>query len=68
MAKHQWHRIILEQLKRAHMGTFHKISPKHLQRYIKEFTGRHDISSVNTLDQMGVLAYCMIGERLKYET
>ena len=54
-------------LKRAHIGTFHKVSPKHLQRCVNEFTGRHDVSSVNTLDQMGVLAYCMIGERLKCE-
>ena len=26
-------------LKRAHKGTFHKISPKHLQRYVSEFFG-----------------------------
>ena len=27
-------------LKRAHKGTFHKISPKHLDRYVEEFAGR----------------------------
>ena len=26
-------------LKRAHKGTFHQISPKHLQRYVDEFAG-----------------------------
>ena len=26
-------------LKRAHKGTFHKISPKHLDRYVTEFAG-----------------------------
>ena len=26
-------------LKRAHKGTFHKISPKHLNRYVQEFAG-----------------------------
>ena len=30
-------------LKRAHKGTFHKISPKHLDRYVQEFAGRHNI-------------------------
>ncbi len=54
-------------LKRAQMGTFHKISPKHLQRYVNEFTGRHDIRSADTIVQMGVLVHCMIGERLKYQ-
>ena len=29
-------------LKRAHMGTFHKLSPKHLHRYAKEFAGRNN--------------------------
>ena len=28
-------------LKRAHTGTFHKISPKHMDRYVTEFAGRH---------------------------
>lgn len=30
-------------LKRAHKGTFHKMSPKHLQRYVNEFSGKHNI-------------------------
>ena len=29
-------------LKRAHKGTFHKLSPKHLQRYVNEFSGKHN--------------------------
>ena len=29
-------------LKRAHKGTFHKISHKHLDRYVTEFAGRHN--------------------------
>ena len=29
-------------LKRAHKGTFHKLSPKHLDRYVQEFAGRHN--------------------------
>ena len=54
-------------LKRAHMGTFHKISPKHLQRYVNEFTGRHDIRSADTIVQMQAIACSMVGKRLKYE-
>ncbi len=26
-------------LKRAHKGTFHKLSPKHLDRYVQELAG-----------------------------
>ena len=45
-------------LKRAHKGVYHKISPKHLQRYIDEFAGRHGVRELNTLDQMGA-ARCL---------
>ena len=40
-------------LKRAHTGTFHKISPKHMDRYVTEFAGRHNDRRADTLDQMG---------------
>ncbi|MCY3877774.1 MAG: IS1595 family transposase [Rhodobacteraceae bacterium] len=39
-------------LKRAHKGTFHKLSPKHLQRYVSEFEGRHNHRHSDTIDQM----------------
>ena len=39
-------------LKRAHLGTFHKMSPKHLNRYVQEFAGKHNIRESDTLDQM----------------
>ena len=39
-------------LKRAHKGTFHRLSPKHLQRYVNEFAGRHNIRDKDTIDQM----------------
>ena len=39
-------------LKRAHKGTFHKISPKHLQRYVSEFAGKHNVRESGTLAQM----------------
>ena len=55
-------------LKRAHKGVYHKISPKHLQRYVNEFSGRHDIREADTADQMGTVAQGMAGKRLPYRT
>ena len=54
-------------LKRAHKGTFHKMSPKHLQRYVNEFAGRHNIRRSDTIDQMIALAGGMTGKRLRYK-
>ena len=39
-------------LKRGYHGTYHKISPKHLQRYVNEFSGRHGVREMDTIDQM----------------
>jgi len=54
-------------LKRAHKGTYHKMSPKHLQRYVDEFTGRHNQREFHTIDQMIDLAAGMIGKTLTYK-
>ena len=54
-------------LKRAHKGTFHKISPKHLDRYVQEFAGRHNIRELDTLDQMALIAGKMTGSQLRYK-
>ena len=53
-------------LKRAHEGTFHKISPKHLNRYVQEFAGKHNIRDADTLARMTVLAAGLVGKRLMY--
>jgi len=53
-------------LKRAHKGTFHKISPKHLQRYVNEFAGRHNVRDADTADQMRDLCGRLVGRRLMY--
>ncbi len=53
--------------KRAHKGVFHKFSKKHLQRYINEFAGRHNVRTMGTLDQMECLATGMVGKRLTYK-
>ena len=54
-------------LKRAHKGTFHKISPKHLDRYVTEFAGKHNIREANTLDQMVGITRAMSDKRLRYD-
>ena len=33
-------------LKRAHKGVFHKIGPKHLNRHVTEFAGKHNGSQI----------------------
>ncbi len=53
-------------LKRGHDGVYHKMSPKHLDRYVIEFSGRHNIRSKDTADQMGRMAAGMVGKRLRY--
>ena len=53
-------------LKRAHMGIFHKISTRHLHRYVGEFAGRHNMREHDTLDQMHIVADGMVGKRLRY--
>ena len=54
-------------LKRAHKGTFHKISHKHLHRYVNEFTGRHNIRELDTLEQMAHILRGMDQKRLMYK-
>ena len=53
-------------LKRGHKGIYHKMSPKHLDRYIAEFSGRHNVRDADTIDQMSGLAAGMAGKRLRY--
>ena len=54
-------------LKRAHMGTFHRLSPRHLHRYVSEFAGRHNMRELDTLAQMVTVVRLMDGHRLRYQ-
>ena len=53
-------------LKRAHMGIFHKLSPKHLNRYVQEFSGKHNLRNLDTLDQMRAVVVRLAGRALPY--
>ena len=53
-------------LKRAHKGVYHQLSAKHLQRYVAEFSGRHNIRELDTLEQMEHVVAGLVGRRLMY--
>ena len=55
-------------LKRAHKGMFHRLSPKHLQRYVSEFAGKHNLREMDTLVQMQHVVAAMVGKRLTYQS
>ena len=54
-------------LKRGYVGTYHRMSPKHLDRYVGEFECRHNQREEDTLDQMGAMARGLMGKQLRYK-
>jgi hypothetical protein len=54
-------------LKRGYKGTYHKMSAKHLSRYVIEFAGRHNVRDLDTIAQMTMLAKALDGKRLRYD-
>ena len=53
-------------LKRGHRGVYHYMSPKHLHRYVVEFSGRQNGRHAGTLVQMGRLVRGLVGPPLTY--
>ena len=53
-------------LKRGYYGTYHRLSPFHLQRYVNEFAGRHNQRPLDTVDQMRSMVRGMEGKQLRY--
>ena len=53
-------------LKRGYHGVYHRMSAKHLQRYVNEFSGRHNVRDRDTIDQMQAVVAGMVGKRLLY--
>jgi len=54
-------------LKRAYHGTFHHLSKKHLNRYVSQFAGKHNLRSLDTIDQMIRVVQGMVGRKLRYQ-
>ncbi len=52
--------------KRGYHGTHHWMSRKHLNRYVQEFTTRHNIKDLLSIDKMAYLASNMANKRLLY--
>lgn len=53
-------------LKRGYYGVYHKMSVKHLSRYVREFSGRYNQRPFDTIDQMAMVARGLAGKRLSY--
>ena len=53
-------------LKRGYYGTYHKMSAKHLQRYLDEFADRANVRQMDTMDQIKATIAGLVGKRLTY--
>ena len=51
-------------LKRAYVGTYHHISEKHLDRYVKRLAGCNKPRDLDTLNVMGAVVRLMTGKRV----
>ena len=54
-------------VKRRFHSTCHKMSPKHLDRYVQECAGRRNDRDCDTIDQMSRIVMRMSGTRLRYQ-
>ncbi len=53
--------------KRGYYGIYHRMTGKHLHRYLHEFSGRAGIRSLDTMEQLGHMVRHMDGKVLTYK-
>ena len=53
-------------VKRRYTGIYNLMSPKHLQRYVLAFAGRHKIGGKDSIDQMTAMVPGLERKRLRY--
>ena len=53
-------------LKRGYYGIYHRMSVKHLQKYINKFANRTNVRPMNTIDQINLTLKGLVGKRLTY--
>ena len=54
-------------LERGYYGTYHRMSEKHLQRYVNEFAGRHSQRDLDTLDEAATISRRVVGKQQRYQ-
>ena len=54
-------------IKRGHKGVYHKMSRKHIHRYVDEFSGRYNARKLGTRKQMELIALGMQGQWLPWK-
>ncbi len=54
-------------LKRGYYGIYHRMSVKHLQKYINEFANRANVRPMDTIDQINLTLKGLVGKRLTYQ-
>ena len=54
-------------LKRGYKGVYHKMSPKHLKRYVVEFQERYNSKTMDTATRMAQIVKRSAGKKLRYQ-
>ena len=67
---HERHGELPVDAQRGYIGVYHKMSPKHLGRYVAEFSpkakGRHNLRRSDTRRQMARVGEGMVGKQMRY--